>query len=1011
MPFHNPDNIESGSTPYGLEDPKPSMAETFGAAFRRENLIGSLMKVPRGDDLQEIDPDYNPFDGLEDRFIPHAHRFENVFNERAGNARKTQIDMEEKDRQTLAASGWTGFGATIAATLTDPTILIPGGTIYRGVKTGQVVAKTAASASAMAGVATAAQEVGLQATQETRTLEESAMNIGGSMILGGFIGGGIGALSVRRARRASQPYSSEEWQRAGSRFDESMRPDFDAANDELHREMKAIAAGAAARKTDTLDDLSIEGKAASAVARSTAKLNPLLRTLTSPSVAVRSVASRMMDTPVYLKKNVAGEGDIAAETAMNEFTRGAVMQAIEAQDSAYKAARHGGVAISRKEFREAVGMAMRRNDESDIPGVSEAAKAWRRFVIEPLKDRAIKAGMLPDDVAVTTAPSYFSRVYNRPYIEANEGEFRAVVREWVSGELDRELARKGDPLGQFVSDADKQEYIAQIVDDVYDKVTGRMHDGALPLDIKITERGPLKERTLLIPDEKIEKFLESDAEFIGRRYARIMAADIELTNRFGSADMTDALIEVREDYKRLRKGVTNEKELAKLAAREKADIRDLTGVRDILRGHYRPEIQHTTWARILRAANVFNYMRALGGVTISSMSDTVRPAMVHGLKAYTKDAIVPLIRNTRAIKMAKQEAKLAGAVAEKVLASRLATLAEIADPYSMRSPFERFLDNSAAGFSRMTGILHWNDFQKTVAAVLTQNRILENADKAARSGFDSLPKKEQAYMGFLGLGRDRAEQIGKLFATHGEIADGVRVANTDAWGNDADALRSAYRAAINKDVDSIIVTKGAGDVPLAANTPIGRALLQFRSFALASNQRVLIRGLQEDKTRFIGGMLGMSTIGMFIYYLKQIESGREVSDNPGTWVAEGLDRSGIFSVAFEVNNALEKVGAPGAYTLAASAFPDKSQRQPASRYAIRSKVGSFLGPSFGLATDTTGLLSMGFDNMRKAAAGEDLNVTPSDVSSVRRLTPWASLPYWRWFIDGMLVKEAKEAVE
>ena len=58
-----------------------------------------------------------------------------------------------------------------------------------------------------------------------------------------------------------------------------------------------------------------------------------------------------------------------------------------------------------------------------------------------------------------------------------------------------------------------------------------------------------------------------------------------------------------------------------------------------------------------------------------------------------------------------------------------------------------------------------------------------------------------------------------------------------------------------------------------------------------------------------------------------------------------------------------------------------------------------------------GLLSMGFDNMRKAAAGEDLNVTPSDVSSVRRLTPWASLPYWRWFIDGMLVKEAKEAVE
>jgi hypothetical protein len=112
----------------------------------------------------------------------------------------------------------------------------------------------------------------------------------------------------------------------------------------------------------------------------------------------------------------------------------------------------------------------------------------------------------------------------------------------------------------------------------------------------------------------------------------------------------------------------------------------------------------------------------------------------------------------------------------------------------------------------------------------------------------------------------------------------------------------------------------------------------------------------------------MATIGAFIYAMKQIESSREISDNPGAWIAEGLDRSGIFSVAFEINNALEKVGAPGLYAGLAAMFPSASQKQPASRFAARSKVGTFLGPSFGTATDVVGLMSLGFENMRRRGA-------------------------------------------
>lgn len=127
-----------------------------------------------------------------------------------------------------------------------------------------------------------------------------------------------------------------------------------------------------------------------------------------------------------------------------------------------------------------------------------------------------------------------------------------------------------------------------------------------------------------------------------------------------------------------------------------------------------------------------------------------------------------------------------------ILANRLATLAEINDPYSLSSPFEKFLENSSVGFSKMTGILHWNDFQKSIASVMTQNRILENAEKAAVKGFDSLPKREQAYMGFLGLNEARTEELGKMFATYGDNLEGVRVANTEKWGDEGEVLKRAY---------------------------------------------------------------------------------------------------------------------------------------------------------------------------------------------------------------------------
>lgn len=997
--------------PDAEEQDRPGVLELAASALRKSSDIVSIASSRlNGVDL------YAPEEGFTGetmwnevrgtKYEPHWPRLAPMQNRAAFAAMRDQIDMEDDDERTISAAGGMGIAASLGASLVSPITFIPGGAILKGARAGSTIAKTALAGGLAGGLATGVSELALgesQVTQDTNL----PLAIGGGILFGSFVGAGVGALFSRSERIAAM-----------KALEAAQSPDWDKTSTELTEELQGMvrsSLGAAATKSDTLDDLSIAGNAASKVAKATAQLNPLLRTLQSPSLTVRSIAAQMMDNPVYLKKNLAGEGDMAAETAMFEFTHGAVAQAIETQRAAYRDLRKLGNQMTDRQYRELAGQAMRRGDTSPFPEVAAAAKAWRKNVFDPLKDEAIKLGMLPKDVSPKTAVSYLTRMYNRPLIIAREQEFKGIIRQWVGGAVDKEMARTvGKSDFRFVNDAERKDYIDEIADEVFAKVTGQANTDPLPKDLVITKRGPLAERTLTIPDQRIEKFLEHDIELIGRRYARVMAADTELTRRFGSADMSEALSRIHDDYKQLRARTTDAKALADLAKREKADVGDLQGVRDILRGHYRPDVQHTNFARITNAAMTFNFIRALGGVTLSSLSDAVRPAMVHGMAVYMRDGIKPIVTNLNAVKMSAKEAKLAGAISERVLASRLATLAEITDPYSHASPFERFLENASVAFTKLTGILHWNDFQKTVSSVLTQTRILTNARKAAESGFDSLTASERQYMGFLGLGQGRAEALGNVFQTYGDDLDGVLVANTEAWPDEIRDLRRAYYGAINKDVNSIIVTKGAGDTPLLAHTPAGRAMLQFRTFMLASNQRVLIRGLQEDRSRFIGGMLGMAGIGMFISYLKTVEGGRVLSDNPGTWIAEGLDRSGIFSVGFEVNNAIEKFGGPGIYTGAAAigrmVNPEADEGTTASRYQSRDTLGA-LFPMADLAQSTGGLVSLGLTNLNRTLHGEDMKITPGQIGNIRRMTPYASLPYWRWLIDGMLVPELKEAAQ
>lgn len=987
------------------------------AAFRQENAVGSV--VARQWYTNDREDGFNAWDQIKGtKYEPYWDDFTDVFNSGASDAVKRQIDMELSDRATIQAGGGWGFLATLGAGVFSPENLLPGGTVVRGVKGGAAVLKSALSTASSAAIAAGASEIILQGTQTQRTAEESVFNIGGAAVLGGALGATLSAV-----------FSKGAFAKAGAGIDRETVEAVNStalANNEIAM-LRPASAGAAARPVATIEENTIAGTAAQIAGGAVRGLNPVLRILHSASPVTRDIGTRLFENPVYMKKNLAGvASDPAVETLVKEFTQGAMARALDDSNKIYGGYRKGGGALDREQFNQAIGKAMRRGDTGDDPAIAQAAATWRKTVFDPLKDQAIEAGLLPKDVSVETAASYFTRVYNRPLMEAREAEFKGIVRQYIAREVKNaeiraevsklnpnEPAPRTEPPA-FVNDADRAGYVNQIVDDIYNTLTGRNADGEIPRDIVASTRGPLKERTFNIPDVLIEDFLESNVEAVARRYARTMSSDIELTKTFGKADLKEQVVQVRADYQRLREAAQKnvdaetgealkkplseqqiEKRVKELGAQEKNDIRDIQAIRDMVRGAYLAKENSTSYARVARVAGTVNYLRTMGGVTLSSLGDVARHVMVHGMTGVMRDGLVPLVKNLKGFKMAVGEARIAGAVTDRLLNTRMSTWADITDPYSVSSPFEKFMDNTANGFSRLNGLVYWNDFQKSFASVITQNRILRGSGDYAKLG-----QREQSYLAYLGIDGSMAERIAKQFETHGSLEDGdIRVAGTDDW--DDDWARRVYRAAVNKDVDTTIVSKGVGDVPLFMNTPTGRLIMQFKGFAIASHQRALMRGLQERPMGFVAGSMFATTVGMLIYYLKSVESNRmqDISDNPGRWIAEGLDRSGLFSVAFEANNTMEKAFGIGAYGALMAAFPNADQSGKASKYASRSIVSTFTGP--------TGDLIDTMVRAGNAIKGAGDGWTEGDLNSVKKLVPGATLPGIRSLVEYLGVPAAR----
>jgi hypothetical protein len=737
----------------------------------------------------------------------------------------------------------------------------------------------------------------------------------------------------------------------------------------------------------------------------------------SPSVKVREIYGKLVDNPIYTTMNMEGRTlGPQIENLVKLYERGAVGDWINSNRSLYieyrKSLGQGAVGsrlpargnvMTQAQFNEAVGRAGRRGDID--PGgnefVTKAAQEARAKVFDPLLERAKAAGLLPEDVKVTTSASYVTRMWNVQKLIGEEDRFRSIARKYFTEQISRvPEAERPD----FINAADFNDYVEEAVTSVFNNLTGRAR-GEMPEWMVPVTRGPLKERTFNIPDALVEDFLENDMEAILRRYARTMAAEVELTDKFGRADMRDQIAEINREYDELSAAAKTPEERLKLDKSRRQDLTNLEAFRDMIRGTYRASDEQSNWSKITRAALTWNYIRLLGGVTLSSLTDASRIVGVFGIRATMKEALPGLIKGVKAAQISRSDAKALGAVTERVLQSRLASLAELNNPYAHGSRFERFLSNTSSAFTKATGLGYWNDMMKSIASVMTQNRMMRNA-----LDWSNADQSERAYMAMLGIDEDMAGRIAAQFKKHGIEEDGIYGANATRW--DDEAAKRAWAAALNKDVDRTIITKSVADTPLWMKTNWGRLIMQFKSFGLASHQRVLIAGLQEKPHRLAEQMVFATSMGMMVAYLKFMERGdtdqaQKLLDNPGKWIVDGLDRSGILSIPFEISNTVDKisegVGGPnvGISRAVSLLAGDKDASGSVSRYASRGAVGAVAGPSLGIFEDLATIAGqLGQGDLKR-----------SGVNAALRQVPGATLPGFRSAIHIGIKPALSDAVD
>lgn len=484
---------------------------------------------------------------------------------------------------------------------------------------------------------------------------------------------------------------------------------------------------------------------------------------------------------------------------------------------------------------------------------------------------------------------------------------------------------------------DIDEFVNKLVREVTERILGESPMRLPAVDILADKRGPLLSRVLNVPPEVTRPYRVTDIEQLSRIYTRTVSADIEVKRAYGDLTASEwfgvpgdpnrpgrfqeelwAKREAIENDPKLTPG-QKEKKQKKLAEDYSDVMRDATATLLRLRHQYAiPDDPGSMANRLANVVSSINYLRLMGGVTLSAIPDLARPIMRYGLESTFRDGFVPFITRAREYKLGAEETRLAGTALDLVLDTRTRAIVDLMEDWQPNTKAERGLQWATNKFGLINLMAPWNAAAKQVAGTMTIANLNRAIMAVTEPGADlAKPKVARQITDLAANGID----MRTAFAIRGELTNGRGgqqigkdwFPNTEAWG-DLDVQR-AYRAAIVREVDNIIVTPGVEKSlwtsSIAGSPALGRMLGQFQSFGLSATSKVMMAGLQQRDGAILSGIVASLALGALSVYIKaQLAGGRraEEANKAGFawWATQAVDASGLIAVLGNVNRIAER---------------------------------------------------------------------------------------------------------
>lgn len=604
---------------------------------------------------------------------------------------------------------------------------------------------------------------------------------------------------------------------------------------------------------------------------------------------------------------------------------------------------------------------------------------------------------------------------------ADEDTVRKAIRDLDRFEddfLERWRGRGAVDIDVEEGTADFSIHADEMSEILFGKLMGLGENGSM-MDILQGDRGPQLARTLNMPFDMKKKWLHQDPEFVMRRYARQMSADVELYRATGSVNGQQMFKEVAEEFNNLRRNLDSAKFVSKqngvwkpapagtkgakeltpklrsklhkqLLNAQRSSESDLKVLVERLR-HQRgmPDNAHGLAYRAGRTAADINVVRLMGTVVPSSLADVGRSVMKRGLLTTFRDGYLPFFTDLTKVKMTREQARNLGIAWDPILHNRAQAVFDMFEDNGLR---QSALEKATGFLANKTGAValfdRWTAEMKMIAAQIGMSEMSRSLRLVVEGGGSAKELKNAVeFLTNHGIEESMAKKIWAQFKRPGgstEFDGGVLLPNMESWTDFR--TMSAFRQAMVKFADDTIVTPGL-DRPSWMDANVGaRLVAQFRSFTFTANNRILMAGLQQRDMALVNGVSVSLAMGALSYYTWAVATGGDAYDEMmkmdfDKWADEAIARSGLMGVFTEGQRIAEQV--PFLSEYATFSGTPVTNRRPSSI------ISSVAGPSYDLA-----------ERMTNVALGIN-EPTQATVHQLRTLMPYQNVFYFRQVLDGV----------